>query len=46
MRDRPSGRVLGVSSEKQAYKLARNLLKGFAIMHCGGGDTPRYLTGN
>ena len=31
MRDGPSGRVLGASSEKQAYKLARNLLKEFAI---------------
>ena len=31
MRDGPSGRVLGVLSEKQAYKLARNLLKEFAI---------------
>jgi hypothetical protein len=31
MRDGPSGRVLGVLREKQAYKLARNLLKGFAI---------------
>ena len=29
--DGPSGRVLGVLSEKQAYKLARNLLKEFAI---------------
>jgi hypothetical protein len=31
MRDGPSGRVLGVLSEKQAYKLARNLLKELAI---------------
>ena len=31
MRDGPSGRILGVSSEKQAYKLARNLLKELAI---------------
>ena len=31
MRDGPSGRVLRVLSEKQAYKLARNLLKEFAI---------------
>ena len=31
MRDGPSSRLVGVSSEKQAYKLARNLLKEFAI---------------
>ena len=31
MRDGPSGRILGVSSEKQAYKLARNLLKELPI---------------
>jgi hypothetical protein len=31
MGDGRSGRVLGVPSEKQAYKLARNLLKEFAI---------------
>jgi hypothetical protein len=30
-RDGPSGSILGVSSEKQAYKVARKLLKEFAL---------------
>jgi hypothetical protein len=44
MRDGPSGRVLGVSSEKQAYKLARNLLKEFAI-ECIAEETTRRPNG-
>jgi hypothetical protein len=30
-RDGPSGSIFGVLSEKQAYKVARNLLKDFAL---------------